>query len=133
MNTLFPAPRLFPPGVAERELDAGVDAWVAVSERGAGDVDGVGAEVNGAAGAKEVVNTDSALRCKVPDAGVGVGAVVLLVVGWAAECRILVVRPEEPPSGLTPEGESFGTDYVPTKNDGSDGYSSEGASYRVEG
>src|SRR5271163_2554579 len=112
---------LLPPGVSERELDAGVDAGVAVAERGAGDVDGVGAEVDGAAGAEEVVDTDASLGGEVKDAGVGVGAVVLLVVGWAAECRVLVVGPDEPASGLAPEGKSLGADYVPTKDYGSDG------------
>jgi hypothetical protein len=83
----------FPPGVTEGELDACVDAGVAVSERGAGDVDSVGAEVDGAAGANEVVDANSALRGEVEHAGVGVGTVILLVVGWASEGRILVVGP----------------------------------------
>ena len=55
---------LFPPGVAEGELHAGVDAGVAVSEGGAGDVDAVGAEVDGAARADEVVDADAALGVK---------------------------------------------------------------------
>jgi len=124
---------LLPPGIAERELDAGVDAGVAVSEGGAGDVDGVGAEVDGAARPKEVVDTDASLRREVPDAGIGVGAVVLFVVGGAAECRVFVVRPEEAASGLAPERESLGADYVPTKDDGGDGDSGKGAAYGVEG
>lgn len=85
--------RLFPPGVAESELDAGVDAGVAISERGAGDVDAVGAEVDGAARAEEVVEADAALGGKVPDAGIGVLAVILGVVGWASEGWVLMVGP----------------------------------------
>ncbi len=73
-------------------------------------MDGVGAEVDGAAGAEEVVDTDAALRGEVPDAGVGVGAVVLHVVGWATEGRVFVVRPEHAAGGLAPEGESLGAD-----------------------
>ncbi len=53
---------------------AGVDAGVAVSEGGAGDVNSVGAEVDGAARVDEVVDADAALGGEVPDTGVGVGA-----------------------------------------------------------
>ncbi len=58
-------------------MNAGVDARVSVSEGGAGDVDAVGAEVDGATGTEEVMDSDAALRGEIPDAGVGVGAVVL--------------------------------------------------------
>ena len=58
-------------------MHAGVDAGVAISEGCAGDVDAVGAEVDGAARTDEVVDADSALWSEVEDAGVGVGAVVL--------------------------------------------------------
>ena len=89
-------------------MHAGVDAGVAVSERGAGDVDAVGAEVDGAAGTDEVVDADAALWSEVEDAGVGVGAVVLRVVGRAAEGWVFVVCPDEAAGGLAPEGEAAG-------------------------
>ena len=41
---------LLPPTVAKGELNAGIDAGVAVSEGGAGDMDAIRAEVDGAAG-----------------------------------------------------------------------------------
>jgi hypothetical protein len=122
---------LFPPGVAEGELDAGVDAGVAVSEGGAGDVDAVGAEVDGTVRVDKVVDADASLGGEVEDAGVGVGAVVLRVVGWAAEGRVFVVGPEEAASCLSPEGETFGADYVPAEDDGGDGGSGVGAAYGV--
>ena len=125
--TLFPTPCLFPPGVAEGELQAGIDAGVAVSEGGAGDVNAVGAEVDGAAGVDEVVDADAALRGEVEDAGVGVGAVVLRVVGRATEGGVLVVGPDETAGGLSPEGEVTRADEVPAKDGGGDGGSDEGA------
>jgi hypothetical protein len=124
---------LLPPGVAEGELDAGVDAGVAVAERGAGDVNAVGAEVDGAARAEEVVEADTALRGEVEDAGVSVFAVVLGVVGRSAEGWVLVVGPEEAASCLPPEGEFLCADYVPAKDDRRDGCSGEGAAYCVKG
>jgi hypothetical protein len=124
---------LLPPGVAEGELDAGVDARVAVSEGGAGDVDAVSAEVDGAAGAEEVVEADAALRGEVEDAGIGVFAIVLGVVGWSAEGWVLVVGPEEASCGLAPKGESLGAEDVPAEDDRGDGGSGVGAAYGVEG
>jgi hypothetical protein len=124
---------LLPPGVAEGELNAGVDAGVAVSEGGAGDVDAVGAEVDGAVGAKEVVDADSALRGEVPDAGVGVLAVVLGVVGWSAEGWVLVVCPKDAACSLSPEGKLLCAKDVPAEDDRGDGGSGVGAAYGVEG
>src|SRR6266481_294255 len=123
---------LFPPGVSEGELHAGVDAGVAVSERGAGDMDAVGAEVDGASGTNEVVDANAALWSEVEDAGVGVGAVVLRVVGRAAEGWILVIGPDETAGGLAPEGEAACADEVPAEDEGGDGGSVEGAAYGVE-
>src|SRR5580698_6228529 len=108
--------RLLPPCIAKGELNAGVDAGVAVSQRGAGDVDGVGAEIERAAWTDEVVDANSALRGEVPDACVGVWAVVLRVIGRAAEGRIFVVGPENTTRCLTPEGEFSGANEVPAKN-----------------
>ena len=79
------------------------------------------------------MDADAALRGEVPDAGVGVGAVVLRVVGWAAEGWVFVVGPEETAGGLAPEGEAAGADEVPAQDDGGDGGSGEGAAYGVEG
>ena len=78
-------------------------------------MDGVGAEVDGAAGTEEVVDAYAALRGEVPDAGVGVGAVVLFVVGWASEGGVFVVGPEETACALSPEGEAAGAGDVPAK------------------
>jgi len=83
-------------------LHAGIDAGVAVSEGGAGDVDAVGAEVDGAAGMDEVVDSNAALRGEVEDAGVGVGAVVLRVVREATVGGVLVIGPDETAGGLAP-------------------------------
>ena len=124
---------LLPPGVAEGELDAGVDAGVSVAERSAGDVNGVCAEVDGPVRTEKVVNSDATLRGEVEDAGVGVYTIVLRVVGRSAECGVFVVRPERAPGGLEPEGKSFGADYVPTKDYRRDGYSGEGAPHGVKG
>jgi hypothetical protein len=123
---------LLPPCVAEGELDAGIHAGVAVSKGCAGDVDSVSAEVDGAAGAEEVVNTDAALRGEVPDAGVSVGTVVLFIVGRPAECRIFVVCPEKTTGGLTPERKPLSSDHVPAKDDGGNGYSGKSSAYGVE-
>jgi hypothetical protein len=113
-------------------LHAGVYAWVAISERCAGDVDAVGTEVDRAPGTDEVVDADAALRSEVPDTGVGVGAVVLRVVGGAAEGWVFVVRPEETAAGLSPERETACADKIPAEDDGGDGGSGEGAAYGVE-
>jgi len=123
---------LLPPGVAEGELNAGVDAGVAVSEGCARDVDGVSTEVDGAAGADEVVSAYATLWGEVPDAGVSVGAVVLFVVGWSAKRWVFVVCPEKAPGGLAPEGKPLGADHVPTKDDRRDGYSGKSSAYGVE-
>jgi len=96
-------------------------------------VDGIGSEVDGAAGAEEVVNAYSTLRCEIPDAGVGVGAVILFVVGWATEGRVFVIGPEETSGTLSPEGEVACTGDVPAKDDGGDGGAGEGSAYGVEG
>jgi hypothetical protein len=107
-------------------LYAGVDARVAVSERGAGDVNGVGAEVDGTARVNEVVDADAALGSEVPDAGVGVGTVVLLVVWRAAEGRVFVVRPEKAASGLAPVREVLCAGKIPAKDSRGNGHSGEG-------
>jgi hypothetical protein len=73
-------------------------------------VDGVGADVDGAAGGEEVVGADAELGGEVPDAGVVVGAVVAVgggadaaaVDGQAAEGGVLVVGPEEAAGALDP-------------------------------
>jgi hypothetical protein len=124
---------LLPPCVAKGKLDAGIDAGVAVSKGCAGDMDCVSAEVDGAAGTEEVVDANAALRGEVPDAGISVGAVVLFIVGGAAECRVFVVCPEKTAGGLPPEGEPLGADHVPAKDDRGDGYSRKSSAYRVEG
>ncbi len=124
---------LLPPGVAEGELNAGIDAGVTVSERCAGDVDGVGTEVDGATGADEVVSADAELGSEVPNACVSVGAVILLVVGWSAECWVFVVGPEKTASGLRPEGKALRANYVPAKNDRGDGYTSKRAAHSIKG
>ena len=94
-------------------------------------MDAVGAEVDGAAGVNEVVDTYSALRGEVENAGVGVGAVVLRVVGRSPEGRVLVIGPEEAAGSLSPEGEALRSDNVPTENDGGDGGAGVGAAYGV--
>ena len=114
-------------------MHAGVDAGVAVSQGCARDVHAVGAEVDGAAGVDEVVDTNAALGGKVPNAGVGVGAVVLFVIGWAAEGWVFVIGPEETTSGLTPERKMLCAGQVPAKDDGCDGHPGKGAAYDVEG
>src|SRR6185312_6557825 len=58
-----------PPGVADLELHAGVDARVVIAERGAGDVDSVGREHERVRGAEKVLDADAALRAEVEDAG----------------------------------------------------------------
>ncbi|MCU1250946.1 MAG: hypothetical protein JWQ49_3975 [Edaphobacter sp.] len=113
-------------------MHAGIDAWVAVSEGGAGDVDAVGAEVDGAAGTNEVVDADAALGREVPDAGVCVGAVILRVVRRAAEGRVFVIGPDNTAGGLAPERESACAGEVPAHDDGGDGDSGEGAAYGIE-
>src|SRR5580765_1732486 len=94
--------RSLPPGVADRELYACIDAGVLVAERGRGDVNGVGSKIEGAVGFDEVVDAHAELRCEVPDAGVGRGTVVEDVVGRAAEGRVLVVGPNDAAAALRP-------------------------------
>ena len=118
---------LLPPGVAEVELDGGVDAGVAIAEGGRRDVDGVGAEIDGALGRDEVVEANAALRGEVPDAGVGVGAIVRKGEVAGAVGGVLVVGPEEAASSLHPRRELAGAGEVPTQNDGRHGDAGEGA------
>ncbi len=94
-------------------------------------MDGVGSEVDRAAGTDEVVEAHPSLRGEVPDAGVGVGAVVLDVVGRPAEGRILVVGPEDASGSLSPEGDAAGTDQVPAEDDRGDGDAVEGSAHGV--
>ena len=96
-------------------------------------MDALGAEVDGAARVDEVVDANASLRGEVPDAGVGVGAVVLRVVGRPAEGWVLVVGPQDATGCLAPEGEVPSASQVHAKDDGSDGHSAEGAAYGVEG
>ena len=114
-------------------MDAGVDTRVAVTERGTRDVHAVGAEVDGATRVDEVVDPDAALRSKVPNAGVCVGAVVLFVIGWAAEGWVFVIGPEETSGSLPPERKMLCPGEVPAKDDGCDGHPGIGAAYGVEG
>jgi len=61
--------RLFPEGIANLDLDAGIDAGVAIAERGRRDVNGVYPHVDRPLGAGEVVNANAALRREVPHTG----------------------------------------------------------------
>src|ERR1700722_15615416 len=84
-----------PPGISQRELDAGIDSWVSVPETRAGDVHAVGAQVEAAVRTDEVVEAYAALRGEVPDAGVRVGAVVDYIEGQPPVGGVLVIGPEE--------------------------------------
>jgi hypothetical protein len=95
-------------------------------------VHAVRAEVDGAVRAQEVMDADAALRGEVPDAGIGVGAVVLFVVRRPTEGRVLVIGPEHTAGGLSPEGEALGADDVPAEDDGGDGRAGVGAADGVE-
>jgi hypothetical protein len=78
------------------------------------------------------VEADSSLRGEVEYAGVGVGAVVLLVVGRAAEGWVFVIGPEETAGSLSPEGDAASTRKVPAEDDRGDRGSCEGAADGVE-
>ena len=93
---------LLPPGIAEGKLEASVDAGVPVAQRSTGDMDGVHAQIDGAAGANEVVCTDATLRGEVPDACVSVWAVIDEVVRRSAIGRVFVVRPQHTSGTLEP-------------------------------
>src|SRR5258707_178588 len=121
-----------PPGISQRELDAGIHPWVSVSETGAGYVHSVGAEVEGAVGAEEVVDTYATLGGEVTHAGVCVGAVVDDVEGEAPVGRVLVVGPEDAAGGLCPGGDTAFACEVPPEDGGGEGHAGEGASDRVE-
>ncbi len=92
-------------------------------------MDGVGAEVDGVPGTDEVVNADTALRGEVPDAGVGVGAVVGEGEVAGTVGGVLVVGPEEAAGGLSPRGEFVGAGEVPAQDDGGGGDAGEGAAH----
>ncbi len=77
------------------------------------------------------MNSNPSLGGKVPDAGVGVGAVVERVIGWPPEGRILVIGPEEAARGLSPEGDATGAVEVPAEDDRGDRGAGEGAANRV--
>ena len=79
------------------------------------------------------MNSNTSLRSKVPDAGIGIGTVVLRIVRRTAEGRIFVVRPDEAARSLAPEGESPGPGKVPAQDDWGDGGSGKGATDGVEG
>ena len=96
-------------------------------------MDTVRAEVDGTAWMDEVMDAYSALWSEVPDAGVGVGPIVLLVVRWAAEGWVFVIGPEKTTSGLTPERKMLCAGQVPAKDDGRDGHPGKGAANDVEG
>ena len=96
-------------------------------------MDGVRAEIDGAVGMDEVMGANAELWGKVPDAGVGVGAVVLHVVRRTTEGRIFMVGPEDTASTLGPEGESPRAGQVPAQDDGGDGGSREGATNGIRG
>jgi hypothetical protein len=90
------------------------------------------AEVDGAARTYKIVDPDTALRCKVPDAGICVGAVVLGVVGRPTEGRVLVICPEQAACSLTPVGEVPGARKVPPKNDRSNRNTGESAAHGIK-
>ena len=98
-------------------------------------MDRIGSEVERAARAKEVVDSYSELGREVPDAGVGVGAVVEDVVGRPAEGRVFVVGPDEAAATLGPRHELAvaRAGEVPFEQDGGDGDAGEGSAYGVGG
>ena len=124
---------LLPPGVADVELNAGVDAGVSIAKGGRRDVNGVGAEVDGASGRKEVVKTDPALRGEVPDAGVGVRTIVGEGEISVSESGVLVIGPEKTAGSLGPGGDAVSAGEVPAQDDGGDGDAGEGAADGVVG
>ena len=98
-------------------------------------MDRVGSEVERAAGAEEVVDSDSELGGEVPDAGVGIGAVVEDVVRRATKGRVLVVGPDEAAATLGPGNDLAvaGAGEIPLEKDGSDGDAGEGSADGVGG
>ena len=96
-------------------------------------MDGVGAEVNGAAGVDEVAEADATLRSEVPDTGVGIGAVVRYVVGRPPEGRVFVIGPEHAAGGLGPGHPPVAMGEVPAEDDRCDGDAGEGSAYGVWG
>lgn len=90
-------------------------------------MDGIGSEVYGAAGSDEVVDADAALGGKVPDAGVGVGAVIDDGVIGCTEGGVLVVGPEDAAGALNPGGEAAGRGEVPAEDDRCKRNAGEGA------
>src|SRR5260370_846121 len=124
---------LLPPGIAEGELDAGVDAGVLVAKASTGEVDCVGAEVDGAFRADEEVYAYADLGGEVPDAGLGVGAVVAKVEDGGADGGVLVVGPDDSAGPLQPGGDAMGAGEVPAEDDGRDRGTGVSSAYRVEG
>lgn len=81
------------------------------------------------------MHADAELGSEVPDAGVGVRAVVEDVVGRPAKGRVLVVRPDEAAPALGPRDDLAvtGASEVPLEQDGGDGNSGEGSADGVWG
>ena len=81
------------------------------------------------------MHPDTKLRREVPDACIGGRAVVVDVVGRAAEGWVLVVRPDDSASPLGPRNDlaMAGADEVPAEQDWSDGDAGEGSTDGVRG
>lgn len=99
-------------------------------------MDSVGAEVDGAVWPEEVVEAGSKLWRKVPDAGIGRGAVGELVVDRSsADGGILMIRPDQPTPSLGP-GNHLAVaraGEVPSKKDRGDGDAGVGSSGLIGG
>ena len=69
MTALSPPLESLPEGVADLELNARIDARIAVAERSRGDVDSVHSQIDGTFRTNEVMGADAALGRKVPHTG----------------------------------------------------------------
>lgn len=66
---------LSPKRVAHLHLNAGIDAWIAIAQRGGRNVHGIDTQVYRLPGSREVVNPNAALGREVPYAGSAVNPV----------------------------------------------------------